>query len=148
MNTAPDHSRSRFSLASRRLLASVSIVLLGAVLTAGCDHHSHHQNHPSVEADPFEFVWDGNFDNYYNEEVYLWNTVYDEAVVELDAYDYRGHLIVEIYDATDELIYFHEYIGHGGGLFQIDHTDFGFSGEWVIVITSNDVDGFVTLYVY
>lgn len=146
MNTAPDHSRSRSSL--RTLLASVCIVLLGAVLTAGCDQHSDHENDPFVEADAFEFVWDGHFDNYYNEEVYLWNTVYDEAVVELDAYDFRGHLLVEIFDDTDALIYSREFIGHGGEMFQIDYTDFGFSGEWVIVITSNDVDGFVTLYVY
>ena len=144
MNTAPNHSPPPL----RGLLASVSIVLLGAVLTAGCDHHSHHGNDPFVEADPFEFVWDGDFDNYYNEEVYFWNTVYDEAVIELDAYDYRGHLLVEIFDATDELIYSHEYIGHGGELFHIDQTDFGFAGEWVIVITSTDVDGFLTLYVY
>ncbi|MFN0056973.1 MAG: hypothetical protein ACKVX7_00820 [Planctomycetota bacterium] len=125
---------------------SVALVLTGALILAatGCHHrsHRHHHHNPAPVVNPGTvFTWDATVLGYSNDESYFWKTPFDDAIVEFEAFDFEGAFTIEIYDHLDELVYFETFYGDGGDYFSSAITDLGVDGDWLIYLTSDNVDG-------
>ncbi len=117
-------------------------LLLLVVAPMGCKSK---RNHPIVESTFGDFIYEGVFQNFTDIEQFDWDTPHFEAFVEFEAEDFFGEVRVQIFDDDNFPIYDSTFVGNGGDLFVSDETDFGEPGEWIIIISSFHVDGYVRL---
>ncbi|MEM7263395.1 MAG: hypothetical protein AAF488_15505, partial [Planctomycetota bacterium] len=80
-------------------------------------------------------------------ESYEWENKFSDGVVEFEAFDFEGVVTVEIYDHFDHLVYSRTFIGKYEDRYEFDVTGIGDPGLWLTVITTDHVDGFLTLTV-
>ena len=128
-------------------LRTLPILLLGLILvtSAGCRRH---RNDPHSVEVPWSFHVDARLVDYNDTDAYEWETYRDWATVEFEAFDFWGEIVVQIWDDHDELIFERAYIGNGGDLYALEDTLDGDEGDWYIVITHYDVDGYVDLDIF
>ena len=128
-----------------RFATAALLLAVTSVVVVGC--HSGGSGSVTV-ATPVDFVYEAQFISETAQEVYFWNSPFDFAFVEIEAFGLLGEFTVEVFDAEDRLIYSEKHFGLGDDQISVGETGLGVPGEWVIVISTFDAWGKVEVEVY
>lgn len=139
----------------RAALGLAAVLVLAAVAAVGCHDYDDDDYYDDDDDDggsptsvSTEFRWEIDALDYTADEAYVWESIFEDAFVEFEGFDFEGSVQVEIFDATDTLIYSELYVGTGGYQTDLDQTLIGVEGDWVIRISSISADGHLRVSVF
>jgi hypothetical protein len=123
----------------------LSVLGLFWLLPLGCRLD---ENDPETSGGKLRWSWSAELDNYSAVEEHEWDTIYDEATVAFEAWDFDGLVRIEVFDRNREKIFDDTIRGNGDCKSVTGDTDDGRDGHWLIRITCTDVDGDLRIRMY
>jgi hypothetical protein len=117
----------------------------------GCDNHDHgyqvDYNNPYISSTMYEFMYEGDFSNYNNSDIYDWYTAYNYTFVYFLGIDFDGTVRIRIYDGLGYEVFNEFFVGQGMNSWQeVELSSYmGEHGIWQVRIDSIGVNGFVQL---
>ena len=127
------------------------LLLSMSVGIAGCHNHDHgyqvDYNNPYISSTMYEFMYEGDFSNYNNSDIYDWYTAYNYTFVYFLGMDFDGTVRIRIYDGLGYEVFNEFFVGQGMNSWQeVKLSSYvGEHGVWQVRIDSIGVNGFVQL---
>ena len=129
----------------RHRVGHIAILLL-AILSLSLAEGCRDSNDPQVDEEFRDFSWEAELDDYTKVESYDFENPNARATVTFEAIHFDGEFRIEIFDDDGSCVY-DEIFDRGGHEEEQEPTESGARGDWIIVLTSKDVDGLLKLTV-